>query len=130
MLNSKKRIRVPRLVIHFFLMSYAITILFPIYLVLVNSFKTTKEIFSIPYSLPTSFSFDNYVTAWVTADFGRYFLNSIFVTSTSVILVLIVASMAAYVLARFRFRGNLFLYFLFIAGLMFPLRLAIIPLFI
>ncbi|MGY3717652.1 carbohydrate ABC transporter permease [Sutcliffiella cohnii] len=130
MLNSKKRIRVSRLVIHFFLMSYAVTILFPIYLVLVNSFKTTKEIFSIPYSLPTSFSFDNYVTAWVTADFGRYFLNSIFVTSTSVILVLIVASMAAYVLARFRFRGNLFLYFLFIAGLMFPLRLAIIPLFI
>lgn len=130
MTSLSKRFKTSRVLAHILLISYSITVIFPILLVLFNSFKTTKEIFSNPYGLPSSLSFTNYIKAWETANFAVYFKNSIFVTSVSVFLILFISSMAAYVLARFKFRGNLFIYFLFLVGLMLPMRLAIIPLFL
>jgi raffinose/stachyose/melibiose transport system permease protein len=127
LLSSSK---ISRILAHIVLISYSVTVVFPILLVLFNSFKSTKEIFASPYSFPKNFTLDNYFKAWDTANFAVYFKNSIFVTSVSVVLILFVSSMAAYVLARFKFKGNLFIYFLFLVGLMLPMRLAIIPLFL
>jgi raffinose/stachyose/melibiose transport system permease protein len=130
MTSLSKPIKISHILAHILLISYSITVIFPIILVVFNSFKSTKEIFSSPYGLPSSLSFVNYINAWETANFAVYFKNSIFVTSVSVFLILFVSSMAAYVLARFQFKGNLFIYFMFIVGLMLPMRLAIIPLFL
>jgi raffinose/stachyose/melibiose transport system permease protein len=130
MIAAYKQNKIYHLLAHLILAAYSITVVFPIILVIFNSFKSTKEIFSSPYGLPTSISFDNYINAWETANFGVYFKNSIFVTSISVVLILWIASMASYVLARHQFKGSLIIYFMFLVGLMLPMRLAIIPLFL
>ncbi|RLQ94782.1 carbohydrate ABC transporter permease [Falsibacillus albus] len=130
-MNSlSKKIKFNWIVVHLLLIAYSLTVVYPAILVIFNSFKSTSEIFASPYGLPKSFSFTNYINAWNEANFGVYFKNSIFVTAISVFLVLLIASLAAYVLARFKFKGSFVIYFLFLLGLMLPIRLAIIPLYI
>jgi raffinose/stachyose/melibiose transport system permease protein len=70
------------------------------------------------------------VTIWEQTRFPRYLLNSLIVTVSSVTTILVVGTLAAYALARYRFRGNELIYLFFLSGLMVPLKLAIIPLFI
>jgi len=94
-----------------------------------TSFKTTGQIFSSPFSLPTSFNFVNYVNAWTTAGIGSAFLNTVLVVGSALVLVMILGSMCAYVLARFSFPGNRLIYYAMLAGLTFPIFLAIVPLF-
>ncbi|WP_163099085.1 carbohydrate ABC transporter permease [Peribacillus alkalitolerans] len=125
-----RKIKFNWIIVHLFLIAYSLTVVYPAILVIFNSFKTTQEIFSAPYGLPKSFSFVNYINAWNEANFGVYFKNSVFVTLVSVFLVLLLASLAAYVLARFKFKGSFVIYFIFLLGLMLPIRLAIIPLYI
>ena len=82
-----------------------------------------------PFSLPESYSFENYVTIWVDKGFGRYFLNSLLFTGCAMVFVVLLGSMAAYGIARYKFRGNTLLYMLFLSGIMLPLKAAVIPLF-
>ncbi|MBO1030057.1 carbohydrate ABC transporter permease [Tessaracoccus sp. SD287] len=96
---------------------------------LMTSFKTTSQIFSSPFSLPTSFNVSNYVAAWETAGIGRYFFNTVIVVGSALFLVMLLGAMCAYVLARFRFPGARLIYFALLAGLMVPVFLAIVPLF-
>lgn len=108
---------------------WTVIIVLPFLWVLMSSFKTTKEILHSPFSLPTRWSFDNYVNAWSTSGVGSYFANTLIVVGTSLVLVMLLGSMCAYVLARFRFFGNRAIYTLMLAGLTFPVFLAIVPLF-
>ena len=94
-----------------------------------SSFKTSSEIFASPFALPQSWSFDNYVNAWTTAGIGSFFFNSVIVVFGALILTMLFGSMSAYVLARFTFPGSRALYYLMLAGLTFPIFLAIVPLF-
>ncbi len=96
---------------------------------LLTSFKTTSEIFSSPFSLPAHWGFTNYVNAWKTAGIGNYFMNSVIVVTVSMVVVMVLGAMCAYVLARFDFFGNRAIYYLMLAGLTFPIFLAIVPLF-
>jgi len=117
--------------IQLLLLSYAAIVVYPLLIMLVSSLKTTAEIFESPLGLvPETIRWSNYVDAWNQANFGTYFRNSIFVGIVSVLLILFLGSMAAYVLARFSFPGNRAIYLLFLAGFMIPVRLAIVPLFI
>lgn len=84
---------------HLVLLLFAATALFPLALVLVNSFKDNAEITANPFALPTSFSFSNFVTAWTYGNFGRGFVNSILLSGTTVVVVLLFSSLAGYVLA-------------------------------
>jgi N-acetylglucosamine transport system permease protein len=72
---------------------------------------------------------NNFSRAWTQAHIGRYFFNTLIVLAGSLTGTLLISSMAAYVLARFQFPGRQFLYYLFMAGLMFPVFLALVPLF-
>ncbi|BAL86918.1 putative ABC transporter permease protein [Actinoplanes missouriensis 431] len=115
---------------HIALFAWAIATAGPLIWVLLASFKSNTEIFlGQPFALPSSFSFGTYVNAWSEAHIGRYFLNSVFVVAISTAGTMLFGSMAAYVLARYRFRGNRFLYYLFVSGLAFPTFMAITPLF-
>ena len=78
---------------------FAVIALIPLLLVLINSFKDNADVLANPFSLPTSLSFDNFVTAWTYGQFGQGFVNSILLTATTVIVVLICSSLAGYVLA-------------------------------
>ncbi len=114
---------------HAILSLWALIVVLPMLWVLVTSFKTTREIFASPFSLPTSLNLQNYVNAWTTAGIGRYFLNTVLVVGSALLVVMILGAMCAYVLARFSFPGNRLIYYAMLAGLTFPIFLAIVPLF-
>jgi N-acetylglucosamine transport system permease protein len=115
---------------HLALVVWALATAGPLIWVVLASFKSNTEIFlGAPFALPHSFSFETYVAAWNKAHVGRYFLNSVFVVALSTAGTMLFGSMAAYVLARYRFPGNRFIFYLFAAGMMFPVFLAIVPLF-
>jgi N-acetylglucosamine transport system permease protein len=115
---------------HIGLIVWALATAGPLIWVLLASFKNNTEIFlGQPFALPHSFSFDTYVSAWSKAHVGRYFINSVFVVLISTAGTMLFGSMAAYVLARYRFFGNRFLYYLFVSGLAFPTFMALGPLF-
>ncbi|MEI4769814.1 carbohydrate ABC transporter permease [Psychrobacillus sp. FJAT-51614] len=104
--------------------------LYPIFLMFLSSFKTSAEIFKNPLGLPTSFSLDTYRTLWSKIPFDQYFINSVIVSVTSVVLVVLFCSLAAFYIARFKFSWNNAIFFLFLLGMMIPIKLGIVPLFI
>jgi N-acetylglucosamine transport system permease protein len=114
---------------HAALIVWSVIIVLPFLWVLMSSFKTTKEILRSPFAPPTSWQFVNYANAWTTSGVGSYFANTLIVVGSALVLVMLLGSMCAYVLARFRFFGNRAIYYLMLAGLTFPIFLAIVPLF-
>ena len=114
---------------HVALIAWVIVICAPLLWVLMSSFKTTSQIFQSPFALPTSINFDNYVSAWTTASIGTYFVNTVIVVGSALVIVMLLGSMCAYVLARYEFKGSKVIYYLMLAGLTFPIFLAVVPLF-
>ncbi|MFH8728028.1 carbohydrate ABC transporter permease [Streptomyces termitum] len=114
---------------HGVLIIWAIMVVMPLLWAVMTSFKSDKAIFTSPWALPDSLRFENWSRAWSQAHMSDYFLNTILVVGGSLVGTLLLGSMAAYVLARFEFPGNRFLYFLFIGGMSFPVILALVPLF-
>ncbi|MGB3643793.1 MAG: carbohydrate ABC transporter permease, partial [Mesorhizobium sp.] len=93
---------------HGILILYTIIALFPVLIVIVNSFKSRQAIFREPLMPPTASTFDliGYVTVMKQGDFLLYFQNSFVVTVVSLFLVLLFGAMAAFALSEYRFRGN------------------------
>ncbi len=114
---------------HVALIGWVVVICAPLLWVLMSSFKTTQQIFGSPFTLPTSFNFDNYVSAWTTANIGSYFFNTVIVVGFSLVIVMLLGAMCAYYLARYEFKGSRVIYYLMLAGLTFPVFLAVVPLF-
>jgi len=114
---------------HGLLAVWTLIIAVPFGWTLMSSFKTSREILASPFALPSQFSLDNYVSAWTKAGIGSYFLNTVLVVASSLILVMLLGSMCAYVLARYKFPGNRLIYNAMLAAMTFPLFLAIVPLF-
>jgi len=114
---------------HASLIVWVVIVCLPLIWVLISSFKTTKEVFASPFNLPANWNFDNYISAWTTAGIGTYFFNTVVVVGSALVIVMVLGAMCAYVLARFEFRGNKFIYYMMLAGLAFPIFLAIVPLF-
>jgi N-acetylglucosamine transport system permease protein len=116
-------------VAHTLLLFWAMMVVFPFLWMVMTSFKTDPEILFSPWNFPDTLQWRNFSRAWNEAHIGRYFVNSVIVIIPSLAGTLLVSSMAAYVLARFEFPGRRVLYYLFMAGLMFPVFLALVPLF-
>jgi len=114
---------------HVVLSIWAIIVILPLLWTLMTSFKTTTEIFASPFHLPAKAQFVNYTEAWTTAGIGNFFFNTIFVVGSALVLVMLLGSMCAYILARFDFPGNRIIYYMMLGGLMIPIFLAIVPLF-
>ncbi len=114
---------------HAVLVIWSLLVIVPLLWVIMSSFKTSSEIFASPFALPERMRFDNYANAWTTAGIGSFFVNSVVVVFGALVVTMLFGSMSAYVLARFQFPGNRFIYYLMLAGLTFPIFLAIVPLF-
>lgn len=125
------RIRLSRGLIFAALLAYGAWVVFPMLWVAYSSLKADAAIFRDAFSVPglSELHPENYTRAWREAGFGAYFLNSVAVTFSAVVLILALAAPAAYALARFRLPGGRLAYGLFLAGLMIPVQLSIIPLF-
>jgi raffinose/stachyose/melibiose transport system permease protein len=113
---------------HTILLLYTLIALFPIVLVVINSFKTRKAIFDQPLSLPLpgTFSLEGYVTVWERSSFPQYFANSLIVTIGSIFLILAIGAMAAIALSEYEFPGNPLLGLYLALGIMIPIRLGTI----
>ena len=104
-------------------------VIYPLLWVVMSALKTDSEVIREPLSLiPKSLQWDNFARAW-TAGIDSFFLNTLLVLVFSVTLTMLLGSMAAYALARYEFRGNRLIYWMFLSGLTLPVYLAAVPLF-
>lgn len=125
----KRRFNILMLPKHFLLWLYAFVSLAPLSIMILNSFRTTQQMAKDPLGLPEGLNMGSYQKAWVTASFETYFVNSMFVTVTSVFLGTAVSLLAAYVFARSKRKVFVWLEGLFLSGLLLPVFLAILPIF-
>ena len=114
---------------HTIMVIWSLLVIVPLIWVVISSFKTSSEIFASPFALPSKLNFVNYANAWTTAGIGTFFFNSVIVVLGALVVTMLFGSMCAYVLARFKFPGSRAIYYLMLAGLTFPIFLAIVPLF-
>ena len=110
---------------HGVLILYTLIALFPVFVIVVNSFKSRRAIFADPLALPTAETFDliGYRTVLQQGDFLLYFQNSMIVTVGSLFFVLLFGAMAAFALSEYRFRGNSLMGLYLALGIMIPIRL-------
>ena len=132
MLSKKSKLWVTVTMI--FLIFMALISIGPLFWVVMSSFKTTKETMRDAFALPSSWNFDGYKVALDISPIFKFYGNSLIIALSSTLLNLVVVSMAAYALARFKFRGNEQLTLLFSSSLLTlsatPLhrcRLALLP---
>jgi raffinose/stachyose/melibiose transport system permease protein len=102
----------------------------PVLYAVLGGFRSNAQLAESPAGLPDPWVWDNYERVLTTSTFWRYALNSTVVAVITTALVVVLGLMAAYPLARYRFRGRETLYLVFLVGLLFPATVAIIPLFI
>ena len=129
--NSQRRMPVSHFFIYPFLACYTVIVIYPVFWLMTTSLKKDQDIFLRPFQLPAlkALQWVNFSNAWTKGHFGQYFFNSVMLTVLTLVSVLLIASMAAYALSRFTFPGARPVFFYFLAGLMIPLQLAIVPLF-
>ncbi|MGV2939400.1 carbohydrate ABC transporter permease [Mesobacillus sp. LC4] len=100
----------------------------PFYLMIVNSFKTKREMFEDTLKLPDVFSFENYTVAFERLDFIKTFFNSVLITVLAVAVIIIFSSMAAYALSRRGGKTSGIIFMLFVAAMLIPFQSVMIPL--
>jgi raffinose/stachyose/melibiose transport system permease protein len=100
----------------------------PFYLMIVNAFKTKKQIFSGVLGLPETWTMDNFVQAFIDLDFFRSLFNSVFITVVSVGIIILFASMAGYALARNTSKLSGVILLVFVAAMLIPFQSVMIPL--
>ncbi|MEU5581813.1 carbohydrate ABC transporter permease [Streptomyces huasconensis] len=114
---------------HAFLVLWVVLAAGPLIWVALTAFRPSAEILSDPAGWPAAFHWENFTNAWNKADIGRYTINSLIILAGSLTGTMLLGSMAAYVIARFTFPGNRVIFMLFAGGMMFPVILALVPLF-
>jgi raffinose/stachyose/melibiose transport system permease protein len=119
---------ISQLHMHTGLILWGLFCIFPLVWIMLTSLKSTPELYRSPFGIPEAWKWTNYRDAWVYAKMGTYFLNSVFVTALSTVLVLFLSSTFAFALARFDFplKGAVWAYVLF--GFLIPHSILLIPL--
>lgn len=127
--TSKKKKALVYTILHFVLILLVIICLFPIALVLINSFKENAEIVRNPMSLPMILHLENYIQAWSYGKFAKGFINSVKLTGVTICVVLVAASLAGYVLAGKRIKGSGGILLYFMMAMTVPIQLFLFPLY-
>lgn len=118
-----------RALMYFVMLFVIVTSVFPILWVIMSSFKTNAEIMSGPFVLPTSINFDAYGYLFENYDFATYAINSLIASVIPTLLSLLFFSMAAYVIAKYQFKGRALFYALFTITLLVPAHARTQPIF-
>lgn len=117
-------------VVQLILLAWTVVVLFPLGTAVLNSLKPNLgEVYKAPFALPSVWSWGNFAQAWLGAHFDTYFLNSVIIAVSCVVIVTVCASTSAFVIVRMPFRGSNFLFGCFMLGVVIPIRLAMAPLF-
>lgn len=125
--KTHKKITKGTILLYVFLIAMTLVFAMPMVFTILSSLKTKVEIFAKPFALPETIQFSNYIEAWKGANMSRYFLNSLIQAGSTVIVLAIVSTLAAYALSRFRFKGNKFLTVFFMLGMMVPIHTVLVP---
>ena len=124
-----KKVSIVKIIIYIFLILMAVLYLAPLLWVFNVSFKTNKEIFTAPFALPQNPTFENFTFAWTAGKLGIATLNSFIVCVVTLILSMIIGSMAAFGIARLRWKLSKYALIYFLTGMMIPVHCVLIPLF-
>lgn len=130
---KKKRMstdKLYKLFVYVAMITLAISIIVPVGWVFMASIKANSEFYGNPWALPAAANWNNFVEAFVDAKMGSYMWNSVLVTSMALVILLVVALPAAYVLSRFKFKGSKFLNTLFRSGLFINVSFIVVPIFL
>jgi raffinose/stachyose/melibiose transport system permease protein len=118
------------ILIYVVLSIYAIINAYPIIWMMLNSFKSEKEFAVNQFGFPKEFVFENYISAWNTANLGVLFKNSIFICLLATIITVFIGALASYFISRFNFKMNKVVYTFFIFGMLIPIHATLVPMFI
>lgn len=129
-ITNIKRISIRKLGLgsNFVLCLWSIIVIFPLWVMVINSFKDRLSIYKNPFGLPEKWNFSNYSNVLKEGNFLNYFKNSFLIVTLSIFLVLVFGSLVAYALANWKGKVPNILYFIFIMGMMLPIRIASIKL--
>lgn len=122
--------RLYKIFIYVALITLAVTIIVPVAWVFMASVKENSEFYGNPWAMPKGFYIQNFADAWGKARMGEYMLNSVVVTALALVILLVVALPAAYVLSRFTFKGKKFLNVAFMGGLFINVNYIVVPIFL
>ena len=128
--GKRQRRAVNTAVIYFVALLLIAIMLVPVAYIILGGFRTNSEITVDPSGLPTAWQFGNYFEVLASDVFWRQVGNSTIAAVATTFFVVLLGLMASYVIARYEFRGRAAMYALFAAGLMFPMTVAITPLYI
>ncbi|WP_223231079.1 carbohydrate ABC transporter permease [Microbacterium jejuense] len=126
--SPRKRLTPGQVVVMIVLAVLVLIVASPVLYALLNSFRSYAEITKDPMGLPTQFTLDNYVQLFQQTDYGEALVNTLIITVATVVLLVAIVPMAAYGIERVGGRTSRFMYILFIAGLMIPFQVRMIPL--
>ena len=107
----------------------AIVFFIPIYYLIVSTFKSADVVTTHPFSLPTSFDFSHYITAWEKMEYPKAFFNTFIITLFTVVFSLFIAALAAYSITRYKSKFNKFVFTLVLAGMMIPGQVSLVTLY-
>lgn len=118
---------IPRIIQYLILTFTSILVFIPIVILLFGSVKTTGQMYSHPYAIPNPPNWDNIISILSKPSFWRLMKNSLIVMLSTTAITVFVCALVSFVFARMEFRGKNFFFNLFTLGLMFPINVAILP---
>jgi raffinose/stachyose/melibiose transport system permease protein len=121
-METKSRNRAGRIVLEVVMVLLSLLFLYPLFLTIINSLKSFKEVMTDVVALPTQLVFENYSYVWKFIDYPRLFLNNAIVTVVGLVGIILISSLAAYKLSRTKSRWSLILYFLCIMPMLIPFQ--------
>ncbi len=127
--KKRKSLKLSDIIIYIFLSLWGITTIFPFVWIINNSFKPSREVVNTSFALPIQFTWDNYRNAFDNLNILEAYKNSLIISGSVTIGVMLLASMMAFALTRYQFRGKEVVLSLIMASLMFPVFSTIIPVF-
>lgn len=119
-----------KIFIYVVLIALAVSIIVPVAWVFLASIKENSEFYGSPWVMPKGFYYQNFINAFQKAKMGDYLLNSVIITAVALILLLVIALPAAYVLARYKFIGSKIINIMFMGGLFINVSYIVVPIFL
>ena len=128
-LNKKaiKQANARKAILYVFMLFFAVFFLYPMFFVVINSFRPNADIIKNPLGLPVKLFFGNYVQAWKELEFPKVFLNTLFITVGGLAGIILTSSMCAYMLARTNSKLSWLLYVFFAMALVIPFQIIMVP---
>jgi len=127
-MKAKDKILFLKVLITFTVGAFAIICIFPFVWMVSASFKNEIDVMEFPIRIiPKIVNWTNYISVWTKSDFPLYYVNSLFVTGVTLLGTIVLSTLAAYGFARLKFRGKNWIFAIYIATLMVPVQVTLLP---